>query len=166
MATLTGGLRDRMVLESVLQDIKAQLTTLGWFDAGRDHSPITIVDEYPDEDGDVPINTLAFSLGDTMSDPLELGSGAEELRIPIFCDFFAESDGLGRHVVGDIHAHVAKQGQFDVLDYRVTPTPPVEFVVQVNDGSIDKRKPTRAVNPWQKNWHVISFVVTEERSNA
>lgn len=162
---LTGGLRDRMILESVLQDIKAYMATLGWFDADREHEPITIVDEYPDEDGDVPINTMAFSYGDIRSQPLELGGAAEEITNPIFIDFFAESDALGRHVVGDVHEHVQKQGQFAVYDYSQI-TPPVEFIVQVNDGSIDKRKPTRAVNAWQKNWHVLSFVVTEERSNA
>ncbi len=166
MATLEGGLRDRMILESILRDIEAELTSLGWFEAGRDHKPISIVDEYPDEDGeDVPLNTMAFSFGDIASAPLELGGPAELLWTPIYIDFFAESDGLGRHVIGDIGAHVSKQGQFIVYDYEQT-VPTAEFVVQVNDGSLEKRKPTRAVNTWQKNWHVVNFVVTEERSNA
>ena len=162
---LEGGLRDRMILESVLRDIEAYLTTLDWFDAGREHKPITIIDEYPAETDEVPLNTMAFSFGDISTVANELGSPSETMYVPIYIDFFAESDGLGRHVIGDIHTHVAKQGQFTVYDYSQA-IPPAEFVVQVNDGSIDKRKPTRAVNAWQKNWHVISFVVLDERSNA
>ncbi len=165
MATLEGGLRDRMLLESVLQDIKADLVTRGWFDLGREHGAITIVDEYPDDDAEVELNTIAFSLGDTRSTALELGSKAETLFVPIFIDMFAESDGLGRHVIGDIHSHVQSVGQFDVLDYRDA-TPSMEFRVQLVDGSIERSKPTRAVNPWQKHWHVVAFVVTEERQNA
>jgi len=44
MATLEGGLRDRMLLESILQDIKADLVARGWFTLGREHGPITIVE--------------------------------------------------------------------------------------------------------------------------
>jgi len=165
MATLEGGLRDRMLLESILQDIKADLVARGWFTLGREHGPITIVDEYPDDKAEVELNTIAFSLGDTNSTSTELGSKAETLYVPVFIDMFAENDGLGRHVVGDIHSHVQDVGQFDVLDYR-DPSPPVEFRVQLVDGSIERSKPTRAVNSWQKHWHVVGFVVTEERANA
>jgi len=165
MATLTGGLRDRMLLQSVMQDIIDDLTTRGWFNIGREHKPITYVDEYPSETDEVALNTIAFSLGDAKSRATELGSAAEIITVPIFVDMFAESDGLGRHVIGDIHEFVAKQGKFDVLDYR-QPVPPVEFTVLLVDGSIERTKPTRAVNAWQKHWHTVAFVVTEERSNA
>ena len=163
---LVGGLRDRMVLESIVRNLSAHLTSLGWLATTRQHSPITIIDEYPDETNeDVPINTLAFSYGDVTSDPLELGAFSEEIFSPIFIDFFAESDALGRHVIGDLHTHVKKQGQFTVYDYTQDPVTS-EFVVFLVDDSITKRKPGRAVNSWQKNWHVLSFVVYEERSNV
>lgn len=165
MAALTGGLRDRMLLQSVMTDIVADLTARGWFGVGREHKAFTVVDEYPDDKDEVELNTIAFSLGDSNSTATELGSKAETIRVPLFVDMFAENDGLGRHVVGDIHEFVAKQGQFDVLDYR-DPSPPVEFTVQLVDGTIERSKPTRAVNSWQKHWHMVAFVVTEERSNA
>ncbi len=165
MATLEGGLRDRMLLQSVLNDIVGDLTARGWFTVGREHKAFTVVDEYPDDKAEVELNTIAFSLGDTRTSQAEMGSAGEILFVPIFVDMFAESDGLGRHVVGDVHAFVQKQGQFDVLDYRVDPNPPVEYVVQLVDGSIERTKPTRAVNSWQKHWHTVAFVVTEERLN-
>lgn len=162
---LEGGLRDRMVFESVLEAIKADLIARGWFAAGRWHKPILIVDEFPDSEAEVALNTLAFSLGDTVSREFELGSKAELLTVPMYVDFFAESDGVGRHVVGDIHSYVQVAGQFPVFDYR-QPTPPVEFIVQLVEGTIERSKPSRAVNTWQKNWHVVSFVLHEERANV
>lgn len=165
MAQLDGGLRDRMLLESVMKDIVADLTARGWFNVNSNYAPFTIVDEYPDDKDEVDLNTIAFSLGDSRTNATELGSKAETIYVPIFVDMFAESDGLGRHVVGDIHEFVQKQGQFDVRDYR-DPVPPTEYVVQLVEGSIERSKPTRAVNSWQKHWHIVAFVLTEERSNA
>jgi hypothetical protein len=162
---MTGGLRDRAIHESILRDIEAHMTSLGWFDSGRRHGPIAIVDEYPDENAEVPINTISVSVGDVRSTQMELGSLAESISIPIFIDMFAESDGLGRHVIGDIASYVHTQGQFDVYDYNKA-SPTLEFVVQLVDGTIERRKPTRAVNSWQKHWYILVFMVTEERSNA
>lgn len=165
MAVLTGGLRDRMLLQCVTDDIVANLVTRGWYGVERSHKPFTVVDEYPNDGDDVAENTIAFSLGDTVSRPLELGSAAEILSVPIFVDMFAESDALGRHVVGDIHEFVAKQGKFVVKDLREDP-PTAEFTVLLVDGTIERSKPARAVNSWQKNWHTVAFVVIEERKNT
>jgi hypothetical protein len=160
---LEGGLRNRMILESILRAIEADMTTRGWFDAGQ-FSPITIIDEYPDEKSEVALNTMAFSFGDTASAPMELGARAETISFPIFVDFFAESDGLGRHVIGDVYDYVMKNQQFTVYDYsQVTPT--VEFVVQVMEYSTEMRKPDRAVNAWQKHWYVCAFAIEDERAN-
>lgn len=165
MATLEGGLRDRMMLQSVVNDIVADLTARDWFNnTGKDYSPFVVVDEFPDDKDEVELNTIAFSMGDTQSTALELGSKSEILYTSLFVDFFAEGDGLGRHVVGDVATHVNDVGQFTVYDYRqVIPT--AEFVVNVSDGSLERTKPVRAVNAWQKHWHSVAFVVTEERHN-
>ncbi len=165
MAQLEGGLRDRAILESILKDIEAHLTTLGWFDSGRAHKTITMIDEYPDDNTEVALNTIAVSIGDVRSTSTEMGSIAETINVPIFIDMFAENDALGRHVIGDIASHVHKQGQFDVYDYNQA-TPNVEFIVMLMEGSLERKKPTRAVNPWQKHWHMCVFGVTEERTNS
>lgn len=161
---LEGGIRTRMILESVLRAVEADLTTRGWFE-DREHSPITIIDEYPDDNAEVPVNTLAFSIGDSTTIPMELGARAEEVNFPIYVDMFAESDGLGRHVVGDVYDYVMKNQKFTVYDYREA-TPTEEFVVQYMDRSAGTSKPDRAVNAWQKHWHVCSFGIVDERSNA
>ncbi len=161
---LSGGTRYRMTLESVAQNIQAFLATEGWFDPGRQHEPITVIDEFPDDKDEVAVNTLAFSMGDTFTRPMELGSQAENLSIPMFCDFFAENDGLGRHLVGDIYQHVQTIKAFDVLDYDQA-TPTVDFTVAVREETSEIRKPERAVNAWQQHWFVCSFLVEDERFN-
>ena len=164
MAPLSGGTRYRMTLESVARDIQAFLATEGWFDPGREHAPIVVIDEYPDEKDEVAVNTLAFSMGDSFTRPMELGSQAENFSVPMFCDFFAESDGLGRHLAGDVYQHVQTTKVIDVLDWDLA-TPTVEFSVAVREESSEIRKPERAVNAWQKHWFVCSFIVEDERFN-
>lgn len=162
---LTGGLRYRMMAESIYRDVEAFLTAEGWFDAGRYHRPITMVDEYPEEGTEVAVNTLAVSMGDSFTQPTELGSQAESMSVPFFCDFFGENDALGRHIIGDIYEHVQKKKVFDILDYQQA-TPPVDFQVSVVEQASEIRKPERATNPWQKHWYVAAFLVEDERSNA
>ena len=160
MAPLTGGTRYRMTLESVARDIETYLAGLGWFDAGRQHQAITVIDEFPDDQAELALNPLAFSMGDTFTRPLELGSQAENFSIPMFADFFAESDGLGRDLVGDIYQHVQTTKVFDIYDHDQA-TPTVEFNVAVRENTSEIRKPERAVNAWQKHWFVCSFLVED-----
>lgn len=162
---LVGGLRDRMVLESVLRQIEAALGALGWFDAGRQHLPITVIDEYPDIDVQVPLNTLAFSYGDSFNRLVELGALTTYHHAPIFIDFFAESDALSRHVSGDIYAWVNENPVIPVYDYDLA-TPVIDFYVEVLEESVEVQRPARATNPWLKHWSTVVFIVGDQRSNA
>ncbi len=164
MAALSGGTRYRMTLESVARNIETHLGTLGWFDGGRQHEPIVVIDEFPDDKDEVAVNTLAFSMGDSFTKLMELGGQGETLSLPMFTDFFAENDGIGRDLVGDIYQHVQTIKSFDVLDHDQA-TPTVEFKVAVFEEASEVRKPTRAVNPWQRHWFVCAFVVEDERFN-
>lgn len=163
--TLTGGKRDRMILESILRGVESDLTTRGWFGAGRGHDPLKIIDAFPSETEEVAVNTIAFSFGDSFSDPLEMGSMAEEHYYDVFVDFFSESDALGRHVIGDVYEYIQKSRYLDIYDYDQV-TPAVDFQVYVEPGTVEKRLPARATNPWQKHWHILSFRVMDDRSNA
>jgi hypothetical protein len=154
-----GGLRDRLIHESVFKAIETELTTLGWFDAGRQHQPITIIDEFPDENADVAFNTLAISMGDSGGTPHEMGSNRVDEEIIFFVDFFAESDALGRHVRGDIYNFLKRLDEIPILDYSQALDPEI-FRVEVQE-EVDKRKPERAVQKWQKHWYVISFSVID-----
>lgn len=161
---LRGGIRDRMIIESVVQAVTAELQTEGWFDAGRQHAALTIVDEFPQDTDEVATNTLAFSFETAVGRDAEMGSNAEEHTMNVFVDFFAESDALGRHVAGDIYAFFKETRHVPVYDYRLA-TPVVEFYAEV-DEDVEKRKPSRAVNPWQKHWHVVAVSLTDDRANV
>lgn len=169
---LTGGLRDRMLFDSVMNGIVEELASLGWFDGtvydvtpgGRQHHPITVTDEFPNLEGDAEINTLAFSFADAEAEQAELGSKAEVHFTTIFVDFFAESDALGRHLIGDVYAFLKANPVLPVFDYRSV-TPMVDFNVSVDEESVEKRKPQQVTNPWQRNWHICSFVVEDDRAN-
>jgi hypothetical protein len=161
MAVPTGGLRDRMIHESILQNLKAQLTTLGWFGVTRQHSAIVMIDEFPDENSEVQPNTLAVSLGDGGGVPRELGNKDESHELTLFVDFFAEDDSVGREMRGDVYAYFRGNQTQPVYDYR--DAIPSQFgTVDVLD-DIEKRKPERAINKWQKHWYVVSITVVDER---
>ncbi len=159
MPTPTGGLRDRLIHESLFQALKTELTTLGWFDSGREHLPITLIDEYPDENEEVAFNTMTFSMGDGGGNDSEIGANSEDFEMVIFVDFFAEGDSIGRHVRGDVYEFFRTNRILPVYDYSSVGTPQ-EFEVEVQD-DIDMRKPDRAVNKWQKHWYVVSFTVVD-----
>lgn len=174
---LIGGLRDRMILENVLRQIMAHLDSLDWalltpegvtLNATQSsYDRIRIVDEYPNDIDtvEVPVNTLAFSGGDSFQDLLELGSNGEEHYTPIYIDFFAQSDGLMRHVMGDIYAWINSNPVIAITDYSLA-TPAVDFYAFVEEGSVSKDRPPRATNPWMKHWQIVSFVLRDVRENA
>ena len=163
--TLEGGLRDRMIHESVLTAIETDLTTRGWFAAGRYHGPITVIDEYPDDEAEVALNTLAVSMGDGDGLSLEMGSTAEEHDQAMFVDFYAESDALGRHVSGDIYAFLKKVRRIQVFDFSVA-SPTAEFFVQIEEEDVIKRRGATVTTAWKKHWYVVAFTVTDGRDNA
>lgn len=173
--TLAGGLRDRMILENVLRQVMAYLASQSWAIIQPDttligpvdeaYEPIRIVDEYPDTEVEVPVNTLAFSAGDSTQDLMELGSNNEVHYSPIYIDFFASSDALMRHVMGDIYAWLNANPVIAIWDYSLA-TPEVDFYAHVEEESVSKDRPARAVNSWQKHWLMLSFILRDDRTNA
>ena len=159
---LEGGLRDRMLQESVREQITGHLQTLGWFDAGRYHGDITIVEGFPDDNAAVELNTVAFSAEQGQGNDYELGSKAEEHHMSMFIDMFMENDAVGWHLSGDIYAYLKKNRVLDVYDYENAKT--VDFTVDIE--GVDRRKPSRATNAWQKYWFTVSFLAVDTRTNA
>lgn len=172
-----GGLRDRLIIESLHKNLHAHLTTLGWFDPTvfsdpvglRQHKPVSMIDEFPDDDENVEFNTIAVSSGDQAGRDFELGSKLEEHEMAIFIDFFAEGDSVGKHLIGDVYEYFRTNDIQTVRDYAGNPLdlgyPEPLFTVEVLD-DIDKRKADKATQEWQKHWYVCSFTVVDERSHG
>lgn len=160
---LEGGLRDRMLIESLGNHIETHLTSLGWFAAGREHSPISITNGFPTDTDDVQLNTIAFSVENARGEDTEMGTNAEVHETAFFVDMFMEDDSVGWHLSGDIYFYLKKNRVLDVHDYA-TVGDPVDFQVEISD--VDRRKPPRATNPWQRHWFTVSCIAEDYRSNT
>lgn len=160
---LEGGLRDRMLIESLGNHIQTELTTLGWFDAGREHRPISIRTGFPTDTDEVELNTIAFSVENAAGDDTEMGSNAEVHMTAFYVDMFMEDDSVGWHLSGDIYAYLKKNRVLDVYDYSAVGDP-TDFQVELTD--IDRRKPPRATNPWQRHWFTVSCIAEDYRPNT
>lgn len=160
--TLTGGLRDRMLLQAYYDAIQTYLASLGWFDAGRQHSPIAMIDQYPGDDEPPAVNTLAISMGNMLPRRAEMGSLAYNQQTFMYADFYAESDALSRQVSGDILHFLQSNPVIAVRDYAADGDP-IDFYSQVEEDTAEISRPSTATNAWQKHWAIVSWTVEDER---
>lgn len=166
MTQIVGGLRARLVRESVYQMIHGSLDSLGWFDSGRDHASLTFDSEELDDFRKVPVNTAALADFDTTDTEQELGSNLSEARWIMFLDFFAENTAVGLHFIRDARdillgkmASVGRTGpNFAVWDYSQA-TPSTLFHCQIEDVVVDRPEVFR--EDYQKAWYTVRFTVVD-----
>lgn len=129
--------QERMVYQSVLDYMKAQLTTLGWFNTDTDTLPfgatisLTWIEEALDPKlAEIQANTIAFSEGDLPDDEEgELGAalgGLWSVNHTFFIDVYGESRGVAKAIASDVRAILT--GRLDgtscyqdLLDYSSVP---------------------------------------------
>jgi hypothetical protein len=166
MTTLVGGLRVRMIRESLYQMLHDSLDQLGWFNTNRKHAPINFPSDPADRDEQIPLNTLSVSVEDMTDRETGLGELEVEEEVTYYVDFYAENDAIGLEMIHDIRdilagRHLAagrSRPQFDVYDYRQA-TPPVVGVAQIEDIFTDKARDFP--KPWLKHWHACHFKVID-----
>lgn len=168
--TYVGGLRDRLIRDSVWHAVDGALAALGWYVPQTSRSPVQLLAEPTMEDVEVPINSLA--LGDTVNQdtPAELGSGLAEYRWDMHVDIFGENDSISLHLVGDVAAIL--QGRIpsigrsapviEVWDYTLA-TPVVVFVVEVE--SVQTARSSGFSEPWRRFWRSCTFVIVDTYGN-
>lgn len=164
--TYVGGLRARLVRDSVYRTIEKGLRDLGWFTSHASRSPVQLLPEPVALDREVPRNTLA--LGDEIDDEtaLELGSGLSEFRWSMFLDVYAENDSIALHLVGDVAAIMGGRmpsiGRsapvVDVWDYTLA-TPVAIFRVEVEN--VRTAKAHDFPQPWLRFWRSCTFQVVD-----
>lgn len=166
MSTYVGGLRYRLVVDSVYETVRASLAALGWFDAGRQHAPINLRPEPVDWDEEVPPNTIAVSASISSSEPAEMGSNLEDETHAFYADVFAENDSLGRHLAHDLRDILRGKfpsigrGRPSVQVFDMTVDPPVPlFYVDIDNVVADKA--VAAAHPWQRHWWAVRFDVLD-----
>lgn len=165
--TIVGGLRARLIFDSVYNMINDSLDALGWFDAGREHLPLNFRTEPIQEDDEVQLNTLVLFAEDAGNYGIEMGSNLAEHRRNFFLDFYAEGHALGEHVIYDVRDII--QGRMPsisrtgptcpVYNYTVTPNPPQIATVEFEYVTVDRAHVM--VKPWERFWWSCAFTVLD-----
>lgn len=171
---IRGGLRTRLIADSVRLTLIAGLTGLGWFDATvhddppgvRRHRPVRYMPRPLKWDQFVEPNAIAISTEDTRSEPQGLGGEVLD-DIRMYADIFAESDELGWQVAQDIRDLLLGKMPYlgrvapviDVYDLRqATPAPFTQLeVVRV---FIDRAESES--REWRNRWFMVRFDVLDE----
>lgn len=161
-----GGLRARLIKDSVHSTLRTSLSALGWFTPGASHSPVTLLAEPVAVDTEVPFNTLAISDEVSTTDEIEMGSRLSDVPWTFFVDFYAENDSIGLHMIRDIKDIL--EGRFPsigrnapiipVYDYTLA-TPVQIFVVEVEDVRVDKAHDFP--QPWLRHWRECNFTIID-----
>lgn len=170
MATYVGGLRARLIHDSLFYMLRDGLRALGWLTAGPSHAPITFLAEPTQADQEVPINTVALADDDSRGEDLELGSNYAEQRWTFFVDFYAENDPIGLHLIRDVkdllEGRMPSIGRTRpvvyVYDWTLA-TPAVIFACEIENVSTARAHDWPQA--WLKHWHSCTFTVVDAYAN-
>lgn len=167
MTFIEGGLRSRLIRDSLEQLVITTLTDRGWLDTGRRHSPIRIIPEPQDWNEPIEINSMAISGGDSIDDPMELGSNLTEDTWTYYVDFYGEDESIAIDVMGDLRdsfrGKLPSIGRTDptlpVYDFREDP-PVVAFYCDLENVVFDRGRGTD--QPWLRYWFALRVDVVDE----
>ena len=158
----TGGLRARLISDSVYHLLYNALEARGWFNSSRPYRPITVRTEAVDNDVEIPLNTLVIHETVTRDEEAEMGSNLGEVTTTYYVDFYAENRALGKEVIHDVRdiltGRMAVIGRTEtvlpVYDWTLA-TPALLFVCEIEDVVVDQAKDFP--KPWQKHWWACRF---------
>lgn len=161
-----GGLRARLIRDSVYNAINNALADLGWFEASANRAPVTFRPAPCPLDEQVPPNTLALSDENNDAADLELGSALAEFTWSMFVDIYGEDDAVALHLAGDVADILAgrmpsvgrSRPVIDVYDYTLA-TPVVIFTVEVIE--VHKDRAHGYPQPWLRFWRSVPFKVVD-----
>lgn len=170
MTVPVGGLRARLIRDSLYYMLYNAVDDLDWFDTNREHSPITFNPEPLTPSNEIPVNTCALADGDTRDVESEMGSLMQETRWIFYVDFYAENNALGLHFSRDIKDILQgrmpsidrSRPDFVVSDYSQA-TPSALFYCQIENVATDR--PDVISQPYQKFWFTVRFDVCDEYTN-
>lgn len=156
--TIVGGLRERLIHDSMWHMIHDSLDALDWFDVPTQHGPVTMVADPVDFNDAVELNTISVAETDSRSEGAEMGSNLEDDTTTFYIDFFAENDSLGKHLMGDVRDilrgkihHIGRSAPvLAVYDWQVDPPRPVLFYCDLED--IVRDRAHNFPNTWQRHW--------------
>jgi hypothetical protein len=127
-----GGLRSRLLHDSVQNTIEAGLAVLGWFDPGRSHRHIEFLTKPAEWDREITANSMVITARSRVTDWVELGSLLSQDMVVIGVDIYGESDSFVFHIANDIRDLMRgrlpvgpQRGSLPIMDYRMTTPMPI-----------------------------------------
>lgn len=165
--TWDGGVRDRLIGQSLYELVLSTLTQRGWLTPNANRRDIVPTPTPIDAWREVQLNTLAVFLDSIDGEEAELGSNASNDSHLGVIDFFAESEAVGVQLIGDLRASL--EGRLPVIgrtaailpvyDWRDA-TPPLLFYCDIEDVKRDRSPESR--DPWRQFWMTLTFALVDE----
>jgi hypothetical protein len=169
---IRGGLRARLVLDSVRFGVLSTLQQVGWFDptvyddppGARTHQPFRYIARPVDWADDIHPNAVSVTGEDLSDEPRGFGTEVQD-NTEIYIDVFAQSDAVGWQVAYDIRDSLlgktvgAAGPQIDVYDFRqATPAPFATVDVEV----VEVDRSQGQARQWQRQWFMVHLVISDE----
>lgn len=167
MTNPVGGQRLSLINYNMHKLIKDCLHDLGWLNTGRQHKPITVIDEPFDPSVEIQPNVVSISGEELLGIEVELGSDLEENRWSYYVDIYPENIPLGRFIAGDIRDILRgkmnsigrNRPNLGIVNPYSGATPSVMFYVEFED--VDIQRVRKWQNPYNKDWFTVSFVLVD-----
>lgn len=166
MTVPVGGLRARLIRESLYRMLHDSLDDLGWFDTvNRRHAPVALLpDEVPNRDAVQP-NTAAIAELQVRERGEELGSNLTEHRWTLYVDFYGENNAVAidfstdiKDILGGRMPSINRtRPNLPVYDWRMA-TPSIIFNCQIEDIMVEK---VALDKPFKHFWYTVRFDVLD-----
>lgn len=166
MTIPVGGLRARLLKDSLYNMINDAMAAIGWFDTGRQHMSVTFRTSPVDDNEEIVFNTIALTDGDIDDIDIELGSLLAEHRWTFYVDCYAENNSLGLQISHDVKAilegRMPSVGRdnpsFSIYDYR-TATPTQFGVAEIENVMVDRAQ--NFPQPFKRYWYSVALSVID-----
>lgn len=174
---MLGGLRDRLIEESLHRMLKGALTQLGWLTHSNDRLDVSYEPEpLPADEAVVPNLVNVVIEGIDPEEEQELGSTLSDDTHLLYVDVYAESEAVGKQLAGDIRCilegkmpnvgrtwPVLTVYDFTGVDYTMaTPDSPVELFAVIIE-RVRQDKAHRAGETWQRHLYSVTAELHDER---
>lgn len=144
MTIIIGGLRARLIHDSLVGALQTDLADLGWFDSGRQHLRLRFDAGPRLWDDPVKANALVVTTQGADFDFVEVGSNFGMNTSHVMIDLYAESDSFGMDLTNDIRdilrgriGSMIRRGQLPILDYQQATPAPIAHAT-VSDVSVSR----------------------------
>ena len=163
---MIGGLRIRLLHDSMVDALRDGLEEQGWFNPNRTHRPVRLLSAPQRWDEPLEPNTLAVTTRAVDGRYIELGSNYLEDEIPVRIDLYAEGDSIGVDLTNDIRVILrgrigtaVANGSLAILDFRQATPSPLGHVL-VTDARVLRNALLNETN-WMRHWFTVSCVLID-----